>query len=125
MRLGDLGDAVEQAKAAFDAGETRFRLGRHPRFVPLAAAYGVGDDVIRCLSLLGISGICNLLAAIKTARYFELEANDVIVTTLTDSVELYRTRLTELRKERGAAGGHAECAVCHREEIDRGDCRAP
>jgi cysteine synthase len=65
------------------------------------ATYGVADEVIHHLSLLGISGICNLLAAIKTARYFELEANDVIAMPLTDSVELYRTRLTELKKERG------------------------
>ncbi len=64
--------------------------------------YGVADEVIGRLSLLGISGICNLLAAIKTARYFELEANDVVLMPLTDSVELYRTRLAELRKERGS-----------------------
>ncbi len=63
--------------------------------------YGLTDDAIRQLSLLGISGICNLQAAIKTARYLELEANDVVMLPLTDSVDMYRTRLTELRKERG------------------------
>ena len=66
------------------------------------STYGVTDDVIGRLSLLGISGVCNLLAAIKTARYYELEANDVVLMPLTDSVDLYRTRLSELRKERGA-----------------------
>ncbi len=68
----------------------------------LLSVYGVADDVVRRLSLLGISGVCNLLSAIKTARYYELEANDVVLMPLTDSVELYRTRLSELRKERGA-----------------------
>ncbi len=66
------------------------------------ALYGVADEVIGRLSLLGISGVCNLLAAIKTARYYELEANDVVLMPLTDSVALYRTRLSELRKERGS-----------------------
>ncbi|MCP3958917.1 MAG: pyridoxal-5-phosphate-dependent protein subunit beta [bacterium] len=65
------------------------------------AAYGIADDVIERLSLLGISGVCNLLAAIKTAHYYQLEANDVVLMPLTDSVELYRTRLSELRNERG------------------------
>ena len=66
------------------------------------ARYGVAGEVISGLSLVGISGVCNLLAAIKTARYYELEANDVVLMPLTDSVELYRTRLSELRKERGS-----------------------
>ncbi len=66
------------------------------------STYGVADEVIDRLSLVGISGVCNLLAAIKTARYYELEANDVVLMPLTDSVDLYRTRLSELRKERGA-----------------------
>ncbi|MEM7353187.1 MAG: pyridoxal-5-phosphate-dependent protein subunit beta [Acidobacteriota bacterium] len=77
------------------------RLFNEPAGHSVLASYGVADDVIHHLSLLGISGICNLLAAIKTARYYELDANDVVMVPLTDSVDLYRTRLTELRKERG------------------------
>ena len=53
------------------------------------------------LSCLGISGICNLLAAIKTAKYFELDERDVIFTVFTDSTDLYQSRLEELRAERG------------------------
>ncbi len=63
---------------------------------------GLDDDVISDLSLLGISSICNLLAAIKTARYYELDENDVILTSLTDSVELYETRLHEMTAQYGA-----------------------
>ena len=51
--------------------------------------------------MLGISSICNLLAAIKTARYFELDGNDVLLLSLTDSVDLYQSRLHELEAERG------------------------
>jgi cysteine synthase len=53
------------------------------------------------LPLLGISGICNLLAAIKTAKYFDLGPQDLILTVFTDSVELYSSRLEELREEAG------------------------
>ncbi len=65
------------------------------------ARRGIAEELVRQLPLLGISSICNLLAAIKTARYFELDAHDVLVTCFTDSSELYRTRLAELTAERG------------------------
>jgi len=79
------------------------RLFNEPAGQAVLTDYGIEDSVIRQLSLVGISGICNLLAAIKTARYFELDSNDVVLMPLTDSVDLYRTRLAELRKERGPA----------------------
>jgi len=62
---------------------------------------GVPARTINDLSLLGISGICNLLAAIKTARYYELGSGDVLMTSFTDSVDLYRTRLAEFEVESG------------------------
>ena len=43
-----------------------------------------------------------MLAAIKAAKYWELDENDVIFTVFTDSVDLYRSRLAELTAERGA-----------------------
>lgn len=42
-----------------------------------------------------------MLAAIKTAKYFEMNENDVIFTIFTDSSDLYQSRLKELKKERG------------------------
>ncbi|HVN76155.1 MAG TPA: pyridoxal-phosphate dependent enzyme [Thermoanaerobaculaceae bacterium] len=63
---------------------------------------GVAYDLVSRLPLLGISSICNLLAAIKTARHFELGPADVVLTSFTDSADLYRTRLAELTAERGA-----------------------
>jgi hypothetical protein len=54
------------------------------------------------LGWLGISSICNLLAAIKTAKYFDLGEQDVIFTVFTDSTDLYQSRIEELSKERGA-----------------------
>ncbi len=62
---------------------------------------GVPDSTIKQLPLLGISSICNLLAAIKTARYFECSEDDVIVTVFTDSADLYQSRVEELTGGRG------------------------
>ena len=66
------------------------------------ASLGVKANELKSLPLLGISSICNLLAAIKTARYFELSESDVIFTIFTDSTELYGSRVEELKHERGA-----------------------
>ncbi|GAB4187261.1 MAG: pyridoxal-phosphate dependent enzyme [Phycisphaeraceae bacterium] len=59
------------------------------------------DGFVEQLPLLGISGVCNLVAAIKTARYFEMSGRDVIFVPLTDSSQLYASRLEELAHERG------------------------
>jgi cysteine synthase len=63
---------------------------------------GLTEAETLSLSLLGLSGICNLLAAVKTARYFEFGREDVVVTVFTDSLDLYRSRLEERSREMGA-----------------------
>jgi len=65
------------------------------------ARYGVPAESIVRLPLLGISGIGNVLAAIKLARYYEMSEKDVVFTVLTDSMDLYGSRLTELTKTNG------------------------
>lgn len=62
---------------------------------------GVSEECVQGLGLLGISGIANLIGAIKTAKYFEWSGRDMVLTVATDSMELYRSRLQELRRERG------------------------
>jgi hypothetical protein len=42
-----------------------------------------------------------LLAAVKAAKYFEFNENDVIFTIFTDSPDLYQSRLKELEEESG------------------------
>jgi cysteine synthase len=63
---------------------------------------GVDPDVAAKLDLLGISGIGNVLSAVKFAKYYELQAEDVVATVLTDSMELYGSRLEELRQTEGS-----------------------
>jgi len=78
------------------------RLFNEPAGRDYLLASGVHEDDAAQLPLLGISSICNVLAAIKTAKYFELDERDVVFTIFTDSVEMYRSRLTELATTRGA-----------------------
>ncbi len=66
------------------------------------AHYGVDPEFANQLDLLGISGIANIISAIKYTKYFELTEDDYVVTILTDSMELYGSRLEELTAERGA-----------------------
>ncbi len=67
---------------------------------------GVPAGVVGQLDLLGFSGIANLLSAIKFARHYELGPDDLVLTILTDSMELYGSRLREMRQEHGEYQGH-------------------
>jgi cysteine synthase len=62
---------------------------------------GVPEDVVGNLDLFGFSGISNVLSAIKMAKYYELDGNDIVLTVLTDSMELYGSRLQEMHAEIG------------------------
>ncbi|MCP3889530.1 MAG: pyridoxal-phosphate dependent enzyme [Desulfobulbaceae bacterium] len=64
-------------------------------------ASGVDADLVGKLDLLGISGIGNMIAAIKFAKYNELTEDDYVVSIATDSMQLYGSRLEELTEERG------------------------
>jgi cysteine synthase len=77
------------------------RLFNEPAGREYLASQGVPPDVIEKLPLLGISGVANLLMAIKFAKWYEMTGRDVIVTLGTDSMEMYSSRLEELSAERG------------------------
>jgi hypothetical protein len=62
---------------------------------------GVPEMLVSQLDLLGFSGISNVLSCIKVAKYYEMGENDVMLTVLTDSMELYRSRLHEMHTEFG------------------------
>lgn len=63
---------------------------------------GIAPELIQQLPNLGISGIANLLSAIKMAKYYEMNEHDVLLTVATDSMEMYRSRVQELQEEKGA-----------------------
>jgi len=62
---------------------------------------GIDEPTVNQLNLLGFSGISNVLSAIKLAKHNELTSKDIVVTVLTDSMELYGSRLEEMRAESG------------------------
>ncbi|HWP79456.1 MAG TPA: pyridoxal-phosphate dependent enzyme [Candidatus Acidoferrum sp.] len=63
---------------------------------------GLDPALVESLSLFGISGIANMLVAVKMAKYYELTKDDVIGTVLTDSADMYLSRIKELAEEEGA-----------------------
>ncbi len=85
-----------------ESSVTLLRLFNEPAGRKLLEGEGLKAELLDALPLLGISGICNLLASIKTAKFFEFDENDIIFTVFTDSSELYGSRLKELNDERGA-----------------------
>lgn len=64
-------------------------------------AKGIDPELVDKLYLLGISSIGNLLSAIKIAKYFEYDKDDVIFSIATDSAEMYGSRIEEQRIEKG------------------------
>lgn len=77
------------------------RLFNEPEGRKYLAKMGVPQEVINQLDLLGFSGIANMLSAVKFARYNELTEKDVVLTVFTDSMQLYGSRIEEMRKEWG------------------------
>ena len=57
----------------------------------LAKRHGVPASIVDGLQALGLSSICNVLAAIKVAKHFEYGPNDVIVTVATDGAAMYHS----------------------------------
>ncbi len=78
------------------------RLFNEKQGKKILKAAGVSAELVDRLDLLGISGIGNTIAAIKFAKYNELDEDDYVVTIATDSMQLYQSRLAELNRERGA-----------------------
>ena len=73
---------------------------------------GLSDELIEKLTWMGISGIANVLCCIKMAKYYEFNENDVVVTVLTDSAVMYRSRVTELNEMYGPYNAH-EASLDH------------
>jgi cysteine synthase len=80
---------------------TIMRLFNEPVGRKYLVKKGVPEEFVKKLDLLGFSGIANVLSAIKFAKYSELGENDVVLTVLTDSMELYGSRVEDMNKELG------------------------
>ncbi len=96
------------------------RLFNEPEGTRYLSRMGVPESCIERLPLLGISGVANLLSAIKMARWYEWGEGDVLLTVLTDSMEMYQSRLRELAAAHGAFTGEDAAVACHRFLLGQG-----
>ena len=68
----------------------------------LLASEGVDAKVAESWAdVFGISGVCNVLGAIKTARFYGLGPKDAVVTVATDGFDRYPSVLERLSREQG------------------------
>lgn len=58
-------------------------------------------SVKKMAEIFGISGICNVLGAIKTAKFYGLSSSDTIVTIATDAIDRYRSVMAEMTRTYG------------------------
>jgi cysteine synthase len=71
--------ATDRLGVLFGTAEGRAYLARR----------GVGEKVLAALPSLGLSSICNVLAAIKVAKHFGFGPDDVVATVATDGASMY------------------------------------
>lgn len=68
----------------------------------LVNRYGVKANMAEKLSsLFGISGICNILGAIKTAKHYRYGKGDIVATAATDSLDRYYSVMEDMRARFG------------------------
>ncbi|HEX6918943.1 MAG TPA: pyridoxal-phosphate dependent enzyme [Actinomycetes bacterium] len=68
------------------------------------------DRTLSALPSFGLSSICNILAAVKTAKQLGLGADDVVVTVATDGAEMYESELDRIRSRDFPDGFDEVCA---------------
>ncbi|MEE9119510.1 MAG: pyridoxal-phosphate dependent enzyme [Calditrichia bacterium] len=97
MKNTDLVAAIDDEKVM-----NLLRLFNEVEGHQLLSENGVETKVIDKLDNFGISSIANIVGAIKMAKYYEMNENDVVFTVATDSMEMYQSRLAEVRENIGA-----------------------
>jgi cysteine synthase A len=65
---------------------------------------GLEPGLVESLRHLGVSSICNILAAVQTARHHRLGSQDVLITVATDGAEMYGSEVDRILARDHAAG---------------------
>ncbi len=74
-------------------------LTEAPGWNTLTGRFGVPEETVRKMAeIFGISGVCNVLGAIKTAKYYGLGKNDPVVTVCTDAIDRYGSVMASLNE---------------------------
>jgi len=66
----------------------------------LTERHGIPEDLVASLHRFGFSAICNVLAAIKIAKYRDLGPDDLVITVATDAAEMYGSEMDKLVQQR-------------------------
>jgi cysteine synthase len=93
--------ATDRLGVLFGTDEGRAHLARRRR---------VPAEVLAQLPSLGLSSICNILSAIKTAKLLDLGPDDVVATVATDGAAMYHSE-RELALEKYFGGSFDEVAA--------------
>jgi cysteine synthase len=115
LRNTDLAMAIDD-----ESPMSVIRLFNEPEGKRYLGAMGVPESLIARLPLLGISGVANLLSAIKMAKWYEWGEGDMVVTVLTDSIDMYQSRLRELTAERGEFTARDAAVAYHKHMVGQG-----
>ncbi|MBU2513800.1 pyridoxal-phosphate dependent enzyme [bacterium] len=94
------------------------RLFNEPNGKEYLLEKGVSKELVDNLDLVGISGASNLASAIKFAKYHEMTGNDVVMTVLTDSMDMYQSRLQEMTAEKGEFSSRDAAAIYQSKLLD-------
>ena len=76
----------------------------------LVERQGLAVELVAALANMGLSSLCNMLAAIKTARYYDLGAEDIVLSVATDGAAMYGSQLDKTIKRDFAANFDAVAA---------------
>lgn len=106
-------------------------LTEEPGWEVLSRRYGIPEETVMRLSkIFGISGVCNVLGAIKTAKFYGMGKDDLIVTICTDAIDRYHSVMASLNECYGPMDRTAAevrlVGIFHRQKldwIDEGTCR--
>jgi len=105
--------ATDQLNLLLNSG-----AGRHY----LVDEAGVQPDIVDALDLFGLSSLCNVIAAIKTAKHYGLGEDDVVMTIATDGAAMYRSEASKtLLKDFGGQFSERDAARVARQHLLEAD----
>lgn len=72
-------------------------LVEEPGWRTMIDQYGVPEEKVQVIAqIFGISGVCNVLGAIKAAKWYGFGKDDVIVTICTDAIDRYHSVMGQM-----------------------------
>ncbi len=98
-------------------------LVEEPGWRTMIDRYGVPEEKVKKMAqIFGISGVCNVLGAIKTAKFYGFGEDDLVVTILTDAIDRYHSVMEQMTATFGRMDETEAVArlvsIFHRQKLD-------